>query len=121
MLEQLTEELSQPSSFTTSHTRCNVFGAGGAQSYRLLLPARSRPKCEAASICALAIHHIASPIGISISKECHAPSSVSQPMVYHAPEISQEFLGTNAVNVMRINHVLTQSVHYRTYVRTNVP
>ena len=71
------------------------------------------------SICVLAIHHTTSPIDISISKECHAPGSVSQPMVYRAPEISQGFLSSNSVNVM-INHVLTQSVHCTTYVLTSV-
>ena len=71
--------------------------------------------------CALAIHHTASPIGISISMESQTPGTVSQTMVYRAPDISQEFLGTNLVNVMRINHVLTQSVHCTIYVRTDVP
>ena len=78
MLEQLTKELSQPSDFTTGHTCCNVFGLSGAQGYRLSFPARSRSTCEVASRCALTIHQTASPIDISISKECHAPSSVSR-------------------------------------------
>ena len=60
-----------------------------------------------------------SPIDISISMKCHTLGSVSQPMVFRASEISQEFLGTNSVNVM-INHVLTQSFHCTTYVQTGV-
>ena len=110
MLEQLTEELSQLSDFTTGHTCCNIFNLSGAQGNRLSFPARSRYTCEVVSRCALTIHHTASSTGINISMECHTPSSLSQPMVYRASEISQEFLGTNLVNVM-INHVLIQSVH----------
>ena len=79
-----------------------------------------RTQGEATSRCALAIHHIANPIGISISMEFQTPDSVSQRMVDCAPKISQQILGTNPVNVMRINHMLTQSVHYKTCVRTGV-
>ena len=47
---------------------------------------------------------------------CCAVNTSSQHMVDCAPKISQEILGTNPVNVMRLDHILTQRVHCKTYV-----
>ena len=124
MPEQLTKELSQPKNFIIYHICCNLFDLNSAQSHRLMIPShlryRRRTQVEATSICALTISHTTSPIDISISMESRIPSILSQPMVNCAPKIFQQILGTNPVNVMRINHMLTQSVHCKTYVRTGV-
>lgn len=48
------------------------------------------------------------------------PKSVSQSIVDCAPEISQDIPDNNPMNVMRLNHKLTQRVQNEAYVRTGV-
>ena len=66
------------------------------------------------------IHHTARPISIRMTMEPHIPGSVSQSIGDCALEISQEILGNNPMNVMRLDHKLTQRVHSESYVRTRV-